>query len=529
MNVKIAALVLLFAIPALSGCFGDSSLFKPQSAKVHALPSSYTWPDPVATDRHGNITTLPASYAGAAFPRAVEQMVGKAGAEPNIGITKSGAIFVNTFDQTQRSRDQGRTWETVYDYRTVGGNATQDLWKTADPMLWVDAVTDRVFADHMHGFLQVGFCTYLAWSDNEGDSWTEQPLACGLPHIDHQKLISAPWGPATSALPVLRSGSMAPNPLYSNVLYLCTNDQDLGTWCTESYDGGVSWVAQQQVAPPDNTCGSINGHEAAFPDGTVALPLSAAVSSTDGTGCQRPLLVYVTEDNGVTWEGRSCASGYGEVDVDPDITVTPDGTAYMVFRHNDQHTYLLRSKDKFRTCDVFPISPPGMTLSVFQAATSGDDGKIALAWLGTRTEQKWNATPSNSTGGSEWHAFVTTSFDAESDNPTFVTQQVTPNEDPVQVGCVWLGGGGGGPHRCRNLLDFIDMTVGTDGRFYAVISDGCTPRNGCTGDIDASGFQSRDAQVAVLVQDGGLSLKGDALLPSLGLEHPKPITQEGSA
>jgi len=226
------------------------------------------------------------------------------------------------------------------------------------------------------------------------------------------------------------------------------------------------------------------------------------------------------------WDAHACAPGYGEVDVDPDITVTPDGTAYMVFRHRDQLTYLLRIKDKFRTCDVFKISPPDIKLGVFQAATSGDDGKIALVWLGTRDWQKWNATPSNATGGSEWHAFITTSVDAESADPTFVTQQVTPNEDPVQVGCVWLGGGGGGPHRCRNLLDFIDFTHEPDGRFAAVISDGCTPRNGCAGETDLADYQSRDAQIAVLVQDGGISLKGDALLPSLGLEAPKVIPGE---
>jgi hypothetical protein len=524
MNRRTAALALLAVLPALAGCLGDHGLFTPQGEKVHRVTGAQTWPASVAYDGNGTPVPLPAAYLGASFPRAVQQMVGKAGAEPNIGITSDDRLFVNTFDQTQRSDDHGRegTWTTVYNYRTVGGNATQDLWSTADPMLWVDPVTDRVFADHMHGFLTVGFCTYLAYSDDKGATWTENPLACGVPHIDHQKLLSAPWGPATQGLPVLGSGSAAPNPVYPNVLYLCTNDQDLGTWCTESYDGGLSWVAQQKVAEPDPTCGSINGHEAAFPDGTVALPLSAALTNADGSGCQRPLLVYVTEDNGLTWEGRACADGYGEVDVDPDITVTPDGTAYMVFRHNDQHTYLLRTKDKFRTCDVFRISPPDVKLSVFQAITSGDDGRIAMTWLGTRSDQVYGATPSNATGGSEWHAFVTTSLDAESADPTFVTQQATPNEDPVQVGCVWLGGGGGGPHRCRNLLDFIDMTSGKDGRFYAVLSDGCTPRNGCTGDIDTSEYQSRDAQVAVLVQDGGIGLKGDAPLPPLGLVAPTP-------
>jgi hypothetical protein len=507
-----AASLAVLALLLLAGCLHKpSDLFTPQSDKVHRFGGSLTFHPPVAFDGAGKPRDLPAAFLGDGFPLNVEQMVGKAGGEPNLGVTAKGSLFVNTFDDTQKSTDQGRTWTTSYTYKTPGSPLTDDRFTTSDPMLWVDPVTNRIFADQMQS-LAIGFCTYLAWSDDDGATWTERPVACGVPHIDHQKIITAPYHTVDGvALPA--------NPAYPNVVYMCTNDQEIGTFCTMSYDGGLTWAAQAQAAPPDSFCGSINGHPAAFPDGTVALPLSAALT---GGSCERPLTVVVTEDNGLTWDARSCAPGYGEVDVDPDITVTADGTAYMVFRNTDQLHYLLRSTDKFRTCDVFKVSPPGVTLGVFQAITSGDDGKISMVWLGTRDRQEPGATPSNATGGSAWHAYVTTSIDAASASPTFVTQQVTPDEDPVQVGCVWLGGGNGGPHQCRNLLDFIDIVHDAAGRTYASITDGCVPRNGCSGDVDSAEFQSRDSQVAVIVQDHGASLVGGAPLPALGLVPPMP-------
>ncbi|HUR61963.1 MAG TPA: exo-alpha-sialidase [Candidatus Thermoplasmatota archaeon] len=502
------------AILLLAGCLhrpAASDLFTPQSGKVHRFGGTLTFDQPVAMDGQGNVRDLPASVAGDAFPLNVEQLLPLAGAEPNIGITSAGSLFINTFDDTQKSTDHGRTWTRSYVYKTPGSPVTDDQFSTADPMLWVDPDTDRIFADQMQS-LMVGFCTYLAWSDDEGATWTERPVACGLPHIDHQKMVTARYHSINGVQPPA-------NPVYPNVLYMCTNDLDIGTWCTMSYDGGLNWAVQTQAAAPDAFCGNINGHPAAYPDGTVVLPLSAALTSD---GCRRPLEVEVTEDNGLTWTSRQCAPGYGQVDVDPDITVTPDGTAYMVFRHTDQLHYLLRTTDKFLTCDVFRISPPGITLGVFQAITSGDDGKVSMVWLGTRDQQDPGATPSNATGGSRWHAYVTTSYDAASADPTFITHQVTPDEDPVQVGCVWLGGGGGGPHQCRNLLDFIDIVSDKEGRTYASITDGCVPRNGCSGDLDSVEFQSRDAQVAVLVQDHGRGLVGDSLLPPLHLLPPVP-------
>jgi hypothetical protein len=248
-----------------------------------------------------------------------------------------------------------------------------------------------------------------------------------------------------------------------------------------------------------------------------------------GQKCTLPPEIYTTEDSGVTWQKHVMPNQtVGQVEIDPDITVTPDGTAYVVFRGKDQHTYMAYSKDKWTTwSQPFRVSPPDQTLNVFTGITSGDNGRIAIHYLGTRDAQEKEATPSNATGGSIWHSFISWSHNADSENPIFHTIQTTPNEDPIQIGCVWLNGGGGGPYRCRNLLDFIDLTADKYGRAYAVSTDGCTPRSDCTADIYTANYQSHDREAALLVQDFGYSLYAEqGVLPRLGLEQPRPLPKE---
>jgi hypothetical protein len=293
----------------------------------------------------------------------------------------------------------------------------------------------------------------------------------------------------------------------------------MGTSCMMSYDGGYTYPIETEAYVTDQLCSNVNGHPAAYPDGTVVFIMGSL-----GDKCERPMTAVLSEDNGLTWTSRQCLPDFGQEEIDADITITPDGTAYVLFRDDTDHVvHLARTTDKFQTCDQWRIAPPDVTLTTFAGITSGDDGRIAMSWIGTKTEQEPGAEPSNATAGSMWHAFVTTSFDADSSNPTFVTQQVTPDEDPVQVGCVWLQGGGGGPNGCRNLLDFIDMVRDTEGRWYVAITDGCVPRNGCTGTPEQSDAQSKDRQVGVLVQTRGLSLFADkGVLPTLDLVPPMP-------
>lgn len=512
-----ATLVLLLVVAAtaaLAGCTdqGDPIDRFAIDAGAEDPGPDPTWPAPVAHD--GNRTLLDDhDLAGSEEePAYVQQLLPGGGGEPNIGVTSEGNLFVTTLEKTQRSTDKGRTWETVYEFEPPGRPVTEDVYRTADPMLWVDPDTDRIFTDHMHPASAPAspwpVCTYLSWSDDEGDTWTERPLSCGTPGLDHPKIVTAPPGPDVPSQATLQAA-------YPNVVYLCVNKFQFGTWCSTSLDGGASFAYDREAAPAHDECGAINGHPHPFPDGTLAVPLGSFGS------CERPVGVAVTTDNGLTWEVRRCDTELAQTEIDPDITVTPDGTAYMLFRGDDQRVHLARTTDKFQTCDVFDVSPPDHTLNVFTAITSGDDGRIAMSYLGTDDEQYRGATPSNASGGTEWHLHVTTSIDAGSEEPTFLTNQVTPEDDPVQLGCVWLRGGGGGPQDCRNLLDFIDASHDEEGRVFVAFTDGCIPRNGCAQNPDDHGLQSRGRQVAVAVQTEGVSLfEDEPALEPLDLEHP---------
>lgn len=505
----------------------------------------FTWADPVAHDGNGNLVQGHELMRDPSVqPAYVPSLIPRAGPEPNIGVDSHGSVFVSTLDQTQRSTDHGKSWEVIWDLTTPNFPNTQDRFTGLDPMLWVDPDTDRLFVAHLQWlypgpFLRLPWCVYVAYSDDAGKTWSDksQPLGAGVvpgqgsclvPMIDHQKIMTAKPGPRTSPLWMPSRGD------YPNIVYLCYNkyavvgadavggpqDPQAGTWCEESFDGGRAFSRSQLAHAAAPGCTGINGHPAAYADGTIVVPISGAF------GCLEPPTVVVSEDSGQTWATRIMTNRtVGQVEIDPDVTVTPDGTAYLVFRGKDQLTYLVRSRDKFETwAGPWRVSPPGHTLNTFTGITSGDDGRIAIAFLGTSDPQAAHAVPSNATGGTVWHAFVTTSLNADAEEPLFFTQQVTPNEDPVQIGCIWLSGGAGGPKRCRNLLDFIDVVSDKEGRVYVAVTDGCTPRSGCTADTESVNYQSHDREAAAIIQDSGLSLRSaSGTLSSFGLQHPRPL------
>lgn len=454
------ALALLLVATAWSGCVSDD------------LTGDEDAPAPnVAFDRVFRFTA-----EGMALDAPTQSgvpvwvLTGGRGGEPTMGIPSTGSVFAVANNEMQKSVDRGATWEVVQEHS--GQNF--------DPMMWVDPWTDWVYNAPMSIALA---CASIYRSGDDGETWESVPLPnCGRNVYDHQKLASGPLGPDTPDLPIMS---------HPTVLYMCYNGVTAAQ-CAVSFDNGDTWPIDNPAmvhTPATSTCTSGGGgHPTVSHQGIVAM------AKTDG--CSTPHLVYST-DSGFTWHVVAGPTGVGSRELDPEVAFTPDGTLYFLFRGDDELPYLGRSTDLGATWDgPWRVAPEGVLSATFLALGAGDDGRIALSFIGTRdTDAGTDAAPPET----RWHLWMVTSDDAAAAVPTFTAYQATPDEDPVQVGSICMEGifctGGN-----RNLLDFIDGAVHPDGTWFTTYTDGCTV--GCAANADAEPGDSRSSDNAVARLDG---------------------------
>ncbi len=419
-------------------------------------------------------------------PEEVEDLVvrvadtGYSGAEPTLGVLSDGTIVTNPSNAANNlilSEDHGQTWTEVGDPVT---NPKINL----DPWMWVDPITDRIY----NGPLYV-VCSWVSWSDDRGESWTANPVAgCGPPAHDHQKITTGPPADGVTTLG------------YPNVVYYSYNSfRGEGTWITRSLDGGHTFDVGQSVHPADDCRGGVAGPVHVGPDGTAY----SAKATCQGTR------VMVSHDSGMSWEeGIHTDNGmYDGLAINPDVGTDNRGNAYLASPGEDGRLYMTMGGEQGTAWGTpIPVSPPDVNFTQFSVVTAGEPGHVAFAYLGTRDNvSAWEEpNPSNARDEAVWHLFITTTTTAMDTEPVFVTRQVTPEEDPVQRGCIWLNGGG---NECRNLLDFIDM-VEHEGRPYITYSDGC---DACS---SADTSRERDHKIAILEEGPGLL--GGVLEPLIG-------------
>lgn len=486
----------LFSVVALAGCLSENEGKPPEPVPPAGLPSGIQRYGalPYGEDRNGT----PLGREG--LPGTTHNVLtGFNGGEPNMGSTSDGTLFVTAMEKTVRSADGGRTWNEVFEFTQTLGAFPE---RTRDPMLWVDSNTDRVWVAHMIRIASARVnglpvstddrCTDILWSDDRGATWTQRDFACGSPGLDHPKLVTGLPGP--QGLPGVAFLCYSKQPVVQSSLQ-SQSVAEMST-CSESHDGGLTWSfdlppfwSNLDAPPGTGRCTKGVGHPAIAPNGTVVVP-----KAWDCNG----LFLFVSSDSGVSWTMKTGPQIGGET-IDPDIAFTPDGTLYALWQATDHRPYLARSPDLGETWDgPWLVAPPGVRSTVFAAISGGDDGRVAMAFLGTSDSDKHPNDVANET---RWHLFTVTSEDAGSDSPTFTSYRVTADEDPVQIGCVWLGGGA---TDCRNLLDFIDSAVGPDGTFYVSYTDGCV--KDCADDPGATQEDSRSSEVAVAWL-GGWSLR----------------------
>jgi fibronectin type III domain protein len=320
----------------------------------------------------------------------------------------------------------------------------------------------------------------LAFSDTDGEAWTQSQGSGQPAGVDHQTLGVGPYNLNSTPPP-------PPHPLYPNAVYYCS--QDLVTaFCSRSDDGGLTFGTGVTIYNLTQ-CGGIHGHVKVAPDGTVYVP---------NESCGANQAVAVSTDNGLTWTVRPIPDSTPG-NTDPSVGIASDGTVYFGYQDGTgpSHAKIAVSHDRGLTWNpsVDAGAPLGIQNAVFPELVAGDPNRAAFMFLGSPTGGNYQDT-ANFKG--IWHAYVATTFDGGN---TYITVDATPN-DPVQVGSI-CNMGVGCSNGDRNLLDFNDLTMDSEGRAVGAFADGCL-----TGSCDATSpnFASRAALGTVLRQSGGRRL-----------------------
>lgn len=449
------------------------------TASVGVKPAGTPTPTPPPVS-----TAAPARF----FNYHAPEGLGTGAGEPSIGVNpKTGKVFFEANTQTLRVTfdDSVSPAKTNWEDKSAP-NAVTSL----DPILFTDQRTGRTFTSQL-----AGATSLMAFTDDDGETWTPSQGA-GIPaSLDHQTVGGGPF-----AAPLTRD---ATSPLYKDAIYYCSQDVGHDASCAVSLDGGLTFGPAVRIYTQLDCEAGLHGHIKVAADGTAYVP-------TKGCGGQQA--VVVSENNGLTWEVRKIP-GSVSGETDPSVGIGADGTVYFAYSNGDGKQRVAVSHDKGKTwpaeLDQDLGYYQGVQNSVFSEAVAGDSDRAAVFFLGSSTPGTVGATsgdPAAFTG--TWYGYIATTYDG---GKTWTTVNATPN-DPVQRGPICTQGTLGCDGNTRNLLDFNDLTIDGQGRVLAAYADGCISAQ-CIQGQDINGDGKLDAndndgseQATIIRQSGGKGL-----------------------
>lgn len=426
-----------------------------------------------------------------ASPAGVEAVdVGHEASEPTLGVTSKGNVFITATSvdsplnriendpSVRASFDRGESF--VDRTPNVEGVRTQLL--SLDPFLYVDPTTDRVFN------VDLGlYCSFLSYSDDEGESWTVNPYACGDPFNDHQSVVAG--------RPV-----MTETRGYPNIVYYCYSEgathtpESLfrNTLCTRSLDGGLTFEPDATIAYPDfdpetgEKCGSLSGHAATGPNGWLYVPRLY---------CKRPY-VAISKDDGRTFERIRVSDDVmpyllgdgesgGDIDHEAAIALDDAGNAYYAYIGPGWVPRLAISRDGGLTWDEpIVIGPPELAQANLPSIAVGEPGQVAVSFYGTANRCCYLVDPEDpgrrNNSEAYWSTYIVTTRNALSEQPAFFAATAQRRTDPsVKQECIERRF-----HQCGLALDFLDVVIDDTGEVWSGSVDTCTvePMEPFTGD-----------------------------------------------
>ncbi|MGH2443612.1 MAG: hypothetical protein ACRDFX_10690, partial [Chloroflexota bacterium] len=400
---------------------------------------SYTANIDLVTKNSSSSANAAPLYTGTAprfFNYAIPHSQGGNAGEPSIGYDpNTGNVMYQAGLQTFRVKFNDTTSPAQATWTDVSSFSTSKA--SLDAILFTDQKTGRTFVSQL-----TGQDSLSAYTDNDGISWTPSQGG-GIPSgVDHESV----GGGAYSTSATVSPPTTKPVTGYGDAVYYCSQDI-AAAFCARSDDGGLTYGAGVPIYNI-NDCGGLHGHVKVANDGTVYVP---------NKNCGGHQAVVVSTDDGVTWSVRPIPDSTPAAGSDPSVAVASDGTLYFSYQGADGHAYVAVSHDKGKTwsksLDVG--GQLGVQNSVFPEAVAGDGNRASVAYIGTTTGGDYQAT---GTFPGVWYLYISTTYDG---GKSWVTENATPN-DPVQRGSICTNGTTCGGD--RNLLDFNDMTIDSQGR-----------------------------------------------------------------
>ncbi len=430
--------------------------------------------------------------------------------EPTIGIPwNTDHVFYHSLATTLRGDFSGA--EPVW----VDVTPPYQVPLNLDPLLVADEDTGRVFAGGL-----LGACSVMFYSDDNGGTWLPSLNMCSGAQFDHQSLGVGPK-------PQLDNADDQPQ---LNNAYYCGQFNQIG--CAFSLDGGVSWTAATPAVLGD--CSGFHGHwRVSRVTGTAVLPVGDCGNEhgllvadvlgqpdTSGLGATGILFSSRTVPGSTPW-----TAGF-----DPSIGFGRD-EGWMYYGEADHHgAFVALSKDEGNSWETLPgatgdantwvdvgaFHDPPIVAATFADVQAGDDDRAAFTFMGIESypgidleyvQSDMIFSCAERQQELIWHYFAAFTYDG---GQTWKVNKLT--KDPVQVGGVYdsLGGHTGG---CRNLLDFNDMDIDSEGRVYIGWADGCIDECAETGLVDTDGYRAQAPRLSRQIDGRGLFADRDVILP----------------
>ena len=412
--------------------------------------------------------------------------------EPSFAFGQDGRILLQAW-HTRTDTPGGvppyaqviRSNSTYTAWQDVSPSGVNQHPQSFDPQLLIDRRTGRAFSVD---FLSDGQpqCSTISWSDNEGDSWSTSPLACG--GFDGESIGAGP--PVSS-----------PTIGYPDIVYYCTGTTPTSApptttpECSKSLDGGALFAPTgappfPAFSPTQDTFAPWGGDPLVGPDGTLYVPKRFNTQPW----------IAISHNEGLTWTDVQIADNGSGGEANRGAIDSAGNVYYAWVDATHHEPYLAYSRDRGQTWSKpIALAPPGVAEGALPrpAADPNHPGRVAVAWLGS-TNAPGHApfyaycdvllTPCSDANyaGATWNGYLTEIQNVFAARPVLQTATVDPPNQPLFTGGCSADGA------CKANLDFIHAQFGPDGTAWGVFVDDCAWKRQFTPIFNPSAGQCED-------------------------------------